>query len=736
MYPRVDSGLLRCWRRSWWGAPLWLALLLMPLSGALSVRLILPDGPVYLLFLPVTLTVALLMVFDWAALPGITLALLWRYLSLFSLGHALVTCTIFICGIAICWLGYRIWAGRCWCAGPGAARLGVTRLFWLSFFLPTLLVFLLQITVTLNAVPASASIFNRNPLTLRTLINYQAILLSCVALLPAYYMAIRCFRHPRYFSRQLGLLRQQIAESVSPAEIKIWLTWLSLLVALLTVLHSELQNQVLGDFALLLLLPTMLWSAARFGYLFTALAWSLVLLLLYQFRARPEISLHLAITITNLLVWSLILYFIGVNGVRQRQLIQKSRQAALIDPIIDLPNLRALKIMLAQQASSTLCFLRIPDLDRLSRTWGLDLRIEYKRRLAAHLQPLLEQNEAIYHLPGFDLALRLNKATYEQRIYQIGARIDGYSLRWQGLPLQPDIGISYCHVVPPVNHLPALLGELSGMAEVSLHSHQPESLHQGSGGAQRQVKEKLTLLNEVQQALDNERFVMMAQRIEGLRGDDYHELLLRLIDGRGEQVEPGRFLPVVQEFGLTWEIDRWVLDHALGFIDRCRERLPAARFAVNIHAINLCRPFFISELQRLLKRHQVEPWQLILEISEAQGTIDSSAGYRTVNRLRQMGCRIAIDHFGAGYASYLQLKTLQADMLKIDGSFIQNMLHSPLDYQIIESICRVARLKRMQIVAESVESEAVAAALRGLGIDYLQGYAISELQPLLTLGEN
>ena len=245
---------------------------------------------------------------------------------------------------------------------------------------------------------------------------------------------------------------------------------------------------MIGDFALLLLLPTMLWSAARFGYLFTALTWSLVLLLLYQFRIQPEISLHLAITITNLLVWSLILYFIGVNGVRQRQLIQKSRRAALIDPIIDLPNLRALKIMLAQQASSTLCFYAFP-ISTASAAPGLDLRIEYKRRLAAHLQPLLEPNEAIYHLPGFDLALRLNKATYEQRIYQIGVRIDGYSLRWQGLPLQPDIGISYCHVVPPVNHLPALLGELSGMAEVSLHSHQPENLHQGNGGAQRRERE-------------------------------------------------------------------------------------------------------------------------------------------------------------------------------------------------------------------------------------------------------
>ncbi|ARJ42793.1 hypothetical protein B1H58_12665 [Pantoea alhagi] len=736
MFTGYNLSSLSQFRRCWWGVPLWLALLLMPLSSALSVKLLLPDGPVYLLFLPVTLTVALLMVFDWAALPGITLALLWHYLMIFSPGPALITCILFVSAISICWLGYRIWAGRRWGATPGTQGLGLMRLFWIGFLLPTLLVFLLQTMVTMKVIPVALSIFNRNPLTLRTLINYQAILISCVAILPLYYMAIRCFRHTRYFSRQVNLLRQQIAENVSAVEIRIWLILLTSLLILLMLMNREQHNQAIRDFALLLLLPVMLWASARFGYLISALAWSLVLILLYQFRTQPELSLHLALNTTNLLIWSLILYFIGVNGVRQRRLIKKSREAALVDPVVDLPNLRALKAMLAQQASSTLCFLRIPELDRLSRTWGLDLRVEYKRRLAAYLQPLLQPKEVIYHLPGFALALRLDKATYETRIEQISSRIERYSLRWQGLPLQPDIGISFCHIVPPVSNLPRLLGQLSEMAEISLRSHQPENLQQDNITAQRLVKEKLALLDEVQQALDNERFVMMAQRIEGLRGDDYHELLLRLVNTQGEQLAPEHFLPIVQEFGLTWEMDRWVLNHALSFIDSSRACLPAMRFAINIHAASLYRPHFVSDLELLLKQHQVEPWQLILEISEAAGNRHFSAGYRTINSLRRLGCRIAIDNFGAGYASYLQLKTLQADMLKIDGSFIQNMLHSPLDYQIIESICRVARLKRMQIVAECVESDAVAAALRGLGIDYLQGFAISEPQPLTTLTES
>lgn len=100
-----------------------------------------------------------------------------------------------------------------------------------------------------------------------------------------------------------------------------------------------------------------------------------------------------------------------------------------------------------------------------------------------------------------------------------------------------------------------------------------------------------------------------------------------------------------------------------------------------------------------------------------------------------MGCRIAIDDFGTGYASYARLKDISADILKIDGSFIRNILTSSLDYQIIDSICQLARMKKMQLVAEYVENEAVKAAVQSLGIDYIQGYLIGRprlLESLLT----
>ena len=96
---------------------------------------------------------------------------------------------------------------------------------------------------------------------------------------------------------------------------------------------------------------------------------------------------------------------------------------------------------------------------------------------------------------------------------------------------------------------------------------------------------------------------------------------------------------------------------------------------------------------------------------------------------------MAIDDFGTGYASYARLKTMNVDILKIDGSFIRNLLASSLDYQVVDSICRLARMKNMQVVAEYVESPEIRQAVIALGIDYLQGYDIGVPVPLAQLAE-
>ncbi|ECE8683220.1 EAL domain-containing protein, partial [Salmonella enterica subsp. enterica serovar Typhimurium] len=145
---------------------------------------------------------------------------------------------------------------------------------------------------------------------------------------------------------------------------------------------------------------------------------------------------------------------------------------------------------------------------------------------------------------------------------------------------------------------------------------------------------------------------------------------------------------------------------------------------------SVCRARFPAEVKQLLTQYQVEPWQLVFEVTESNSLTNAEQAQLTLGQLQQFGCQIAIDDFGTGYASYARLKNVDADILKIDGSFIRNIVSNSLDYQIVASICHLARMKNMQVVAEYVESEEIRSVVLSLGIDYLQGYLIGEPQLL------
>ena len=203
-----------------------------------------------------------------------------------------------------------------------------------------------------------------------------------------------------------------------------------------------------------------------------------------------------------------------------------------------------------------------------------------------------------------------------------------------------------------------------------------------------------------------------------------------------ELISPDSFLPVAHEFGLSSSIDMWVIEHTLQFMAENRAKMPAHRFAINLSPTSVCQARFPVEVSQLLAKYQIEAWQLIFEVTESNALTNVKQAQITLQHLQELGCQIAIDDFGTGYASYARLKNVNADLLKIDGSFIRNIVSNSLDYQIVASICHLARMKKMLVVAEYVENEEIREAVLSLGIDYMQGYLIGKPQPLIdTLNE-
>ncbi|WP_370883400.1 EAL domain-containing protein [Enterobacter cloacae complex sp. 2015409] len=725
----------------WWALPLILPVVLLPVLSIANTLTQLGDGIVALYYLPLSFLLSLMMFFGLEALPGIVLSLFIRYYPSVGMFETIAGVLHFIVPLVLSWGGYRVFAPRRNMTAYGDIRLMAQRIFWQAFCPATLFLLLFQFAVYLGVYESRQSLAGLNPLNIRTLINYQALLVSGLTGVPLSYLLIRLIRHPRYLKSLISQVRSQIDKKVTIVEFMVWAIALGGLLSLLLLPMNENSSIFTTNYTLSLLMPVMLWGAMRFGYKLVSLIWIPVLLVSIHYfyhyiPVNQGYDIQLAITSSSYLVFSFVVIYMSMLATRQRAVNKRSRRLALLDPVVHMPNLRALSRELAKNPWSALCLLRIPELEILGRNYGVLLRIQYKQQLAQWVNGPLQPNEQVYHLTGYDMAVRLNAESHQQRIEALDEHIKQFRFVWDGMPLQPQVGVSYCYVRSPVNHLYLVLGELGVVADLSLSSNHPENLQQrGAIHLQRSLKDKVAMMSRLQKALDNDEFALLVQPVRGLRGDRYHEVLLRMPDINGLLISPDQFLPVAQEFGLSSRVDLWVLEHTLRFLAAHRETLPGQRFAINLAPSTVCRVQFPLEVSRLLAKYAIEPWQLIFEVTECSTFGSGEQALHILQQLQKMGVRIAIDDFGTGYASYARLKSVDADILKIDGSFIRNIVNNSLDYQIVASICHLARMKKMLVVAEYVETEEIRSAVHALGIDYVQGYLIGRPAPLESLLE-
>jgi EAL domain-containing protein (putative c-di-GMP-specific phosphodiesterase class I) len=214
------------------------------------------------------------------------------------------------------------------------------------------------------------------------------------------------------------------------------------------------------------------------------------------------------------------------------------------------------------------------------------------------------------------------------------------------------------------------------------------------------------------------------------------EMLIRLRDEDGSMVPPGAFIPAAERFGLMPQLDRWVVDTALANFSRLH---PSGK-PVKLCAINLSGPTFEDNsfadfvLQRL-EDYGVSPQRICFEITETAAMSSMSRAVEFMQRLRSAGCKFSLDDFGSGMASFGYLKNLPVNFLKIDGSFIRNIETDPVSYSIVRAVTDIGHQLGLQVVAEWVADERARDLLRGLSVDYAQGFAIHRPEAALCFRE-
>ena len=217
----------------------------------------------------------------------------------------------------------------------------------------------------------------------------------------------------------------------------------------------------------------------------------------------------------------------------------------------------------------------------------------------------------------------------------------------------------------------------------------------------------------------------------------YYEILLGIQDEDGQDINPMHFIPAVERLQRAHEVDIWVVSKVFEWITQNPEVFASiGGFAINLSATSLSSPEVIRYLKETLPQCAFPTSKITFEITETAAIGCYGAAQDFIRDIRRYGCKFALDDFGSGFTSYSHLKNLRTDSLKIDGSFVKDMLNNPGDYAMVKSMNDIGHSLGLRTVAEYVESPMILHALREIGVDYAQGYAVHKPCPIDELRRN
>lgn len=240
--------------------------------------------------------------------------------------------------------------------------------------------------------------------------------------------------------------------------------------------------------------------------------------------------------------------------------------------------------------------------------------------------------------------------------------------------------------------------------------------------------------NLVLRGLEEDRFELHFQPIASvLDGEVHHfETLVRMRGDDETILSPAAFIPAAEQFGLIGRVDKEIVRKAIYHIATLPDAMANVGFSINLSGLSVGDAEMLALIERSIEETALDPKRITFEVTETAACENMSLAAEFIGRIRQLGCQISLDDFGVGFSSFSYLKNLHVDILKIDGSFIRDIVDNQEDQLFVKALVDVARGMGIRTIAEFVETEAAFRLLRRLGVDYVQGYFIGRPAPAIT----
>jgi len=431
---------------------------------------------------------------------------------------------------------------------------------------------------------------------------------------------------------------------------------------------------------------------------------------------------------------------------KERRLKRALSYQASHDALTGLINRREFDVRLetavnaAQRGEAEYVLLYV-DLDQfkiVNDTCGHSAGDRLLRDITSLLQTRVRASDTIARLGGDEFGLLLERCSLEQaeRVADsIRQAIHGYRFLWGANSLSVGASIGVVRIMRETTSAAAVLSA----ADIACYAAK-------DGGRNRvQVYERdhgtnrhreMQWVGRIARAVEDGRLELYAQRIvpiaPGSGETGFYELVVRLRDEDGTLVPPNEFIPAAERYNVMVMVDRWVVSRAIELLERCiarGQRLPL--LAVNLSGTSINDEDFLEFVLSHLTSEQVAH-ALCFEITETAAVASLDKARYLMRELKARGCRFSLDDFGSGVSSFVYLKSLPVDFLKIDGQFAAHVANDVVDRSMVEAIAKIGRAMDVATIAEKVESAEVLTVLKNIGVDYIQGFHLGEP---LAIGE-
>ena len=402
----------------------------------------------------------------------------------------------------------------------------------------------------------------------------------------------------------------------------------------------------------------------------------------------------------------------------------------------------ALKKAHAHNQPVTLCYMDLDQFKLVNDTCGHIAGDQLLRQLAHKLRDELRDSDTIARLGGDEFGVLLQDCSVEDAsrlASKLRKTVRDHHFAWDGKTFEVGVSIG----VVPISVNTHDVTEALSAADVACYAAKERGrdrvhVYEADDAELQRRRSDMLWVSRIRQALKEDRFRLYQQPVirVGTGGPvaSHHEILLRMLDEDGDLLAPDMFLGAAEQFGLMPDIDRWVIRNTLQFLEENTGPSSADyQLAINLSGQSLSSNAFHGFVVDLIDASSIDPKNVYFEITETAAIANLEDANRFIRILRGVGCKFSLDDFGSGMSSFQYLKNLPVDYLKIDGSYVRDLVHEPIDRAMVEAVNQIGHAMGMETIAEYVEDQATLDALAVIGVDFAQGYGIAKPAPIQSL---